>query len=146
MATRLMNGTTSYLKSGLNHCPKSLSKFRSLGPCLNKVWSRPHLVGNSRSDRDIDIQTGQCKACVVPRLHRSSDPPELLVVQLIGRNVRGDGNPLQSRAHHREIRRRRDEHLHGKQGKGRGTTRDAVFSRLCSRRRHPGLVKPSAVA
>ena len=56
----------------------------------------------------------------MPRLHKFSDPPELLVVHLIGQNVRGDGNPLQSRAHHRDIRRRRDEHLHGKQGKGEG--------------------------
>ena len=60
------------------------------------------------------------KSHVVPRLHKFGDSPELLVVHLVGSNICGDGNLLQSRAHHREARRRKDNHLCGKQGKGEG--------------------------
>ena len=43
-------------------------------------------------------------------------------MHLVGRNVRGDGKVLQPRAHHREVRRREDDHLHGKQGKREGNS------------------------
>ena len=54
-------------------------------------------------------------------------------MHLIGRNVRGDRTPLQSRAHHREIRRRKNDHPHGSRAKERGTARDAGFSKFCNR-------------
>ena len=41
-------------------------------------------------------------------------------MHLIGRYVRGDRNIHQSRAHPREVRRRKDEHLHGKLNKREG--------------------------
>ena len=65
------------------------------------------------------------------RLHKFGDPSELLVVHHIGRNVRGDRNVLQPRAHHREFRRPKDERLHGNWGKWEGhNERSQIFEVL----------------
>ena len=67
----------------------------------------------------------------MPRLHKFSDPLELLVAHHIGWNVRSDGNVLQPREHHLEVRRPKDDRLHGNRDKWEGhNERSYIFEVL----------------